>query len=226
MQLYLPSRINPGVSPGAIALDSLVSRLYDQSNIRGPYRYPASPYGRGVAGLGFDYNDLLAESGRESCDPKDSACVGRNEQRQVVVEDLWINQFMTHADTANLPAPHITVNTDNSAAATSAFMNNQPLTSESVTFQGGPTYTDYSLERAQAPAASVKPNQSVPPTTPLVPMNTGFQNTAAALVQQHAAADPAVTPPADSKILGMDQKTFLLVAAAGAAALFFAGGRR
>lgn len=229
MQLFLPSPINFGVTPGAIALDSLVGSLYNRGNLGRPYRYPASPYGRGVSGLGFDYYDLLDEAGLESCSPRDEACVGRNQQRQVAVEDVWVTQYMTHGDTAGKVAPVLTVNTDNSAWATSAFLANQPMTSETIQIDGGPAHSDAQYEALYAKPAAVaasKPNQSVPPTSQILPMATGFQNTAQAILKQQAAGSPVSPPAEDTKIFGMDQKTFLAVAGVGAAALFFMGRRQ
>ncbi len=231
--LYLPSRIPFQVTPGAISARGLARRLYNDERI-GPYLYPHSPYG--LEGLGFDYYDLLDQAGRESCDPKDSACVGRNQQRQVAVEDLWLT-YSGNSSIANQPAPTIHINTDNSQAATAAFMANQPMTSETIQVGSGPVYSDAyyeTLHPTPPPPVPVapKPNQSVPPTTQILPMATGFQNTAAVIAGQPASGimrgsmdqTPALVPD-DSKILGMDQKTFLMVAAAGAAALFFMGRR-
>ncbi len=47
---------------------------------------------------------------------------------------------------------------------------------------------------SSSPANPAKPNQSVPPTTPLIPMQTGFQNTAAAILQQQAAGQAGKIP--------------------------------
>lgn len=58
-----------------------------------------------------------------------------------------------------------------------------------------------------------KPNQSVPPTTPLVPMTTGFQKTGQVVAQQlgqGAANPPASNPPATGS-----GDTLLIVAAVG-----------
>ncbi len=127
----------------------------------------------GYAGLGFTYNDLLAEAGREDCDPKDSQCVARNQERQIAVEDLWINQYMTHPETANLPTPPINLNLDTSQAAYNAFMANQPLTGESISVGSGPAYSVAQMERQSSPAPVPTPVPvsapvpiSAPATTP------------------------------------------------------------
>jgi hypothetical protein len=96
----------------------------------------ARPRLRGLGNLGFTYYDLLAAAGQENCDPKDSGCVARNQERANAVEDTWITQYMTNPNTANMSAPAITVNLDRSQSAVDAFMNNQPLTSETVSVAG------------------------------------------------------------------------------------------
>ncbi len=59
------------------------------------------------------------------------------------------------------------------------------------------------------PALNLKPNQSVPPTTPLLPMKTGIQNTGAVLQAQQNSGTTVVDTPAPSS------NTLLIVAAVG-----------
>jgi hypothetical protein len=96
-------------------------------------------------GLGFTYYDLLDQAGREDCDPRDSACVNRNTQRVVAVQDLWA-QYLSNPATANQAAPQIKINVDTSQAAQAAFMANQPITSQTVSVGGGSAQTVGQLE--------------------------------------------------------------------------------
>jgi hypothetical protein len=124
---------------------------------------------RGLRGLGFDYYDLLNASGIEQCDPRDTECTMRNAQRANAVEDLWTSTYMQHADTATQATPQINVNLDTSQAALNAYNANQPLTTESITVNGGPTYTDKALEQAyqqSAPAAADSPPAAEAPRHP------------------------------------------------------------
>ena len=76
-------------------------------------------------GLGYTYDDILAQAGREQCDPLDSACVARNQQRVNAAMDLYYN-VLAKGDTSGA-APSVTITPDTSQAATLAFMNNQPV---------------------------------------------------------------------------------------------------
>lgn len=118
-----------------------------------PVRRRVAP--RGFRGLGFDYDDLLGASGIEQCDPRDTGCVLRNQEKSTAAVDLWMT-YMKDPNTANLPTPQVNFTTDTSPAAVAAFLNNQPVTSQSVSV-GGQTFTDASLERAQqgGPASAV-----------------------------------------------------------------------
>lgn len=113
-------------------------------------------------GLGFTYYDLLDQAGRENCDPKDSGCVGRNQQRANAVEDLWISQYMTDPNTANLQAPKIQIAVDTSEAAKNAFMANQPVEGSAYVYQGStPTYVPPPTPAptpVQAPVKAAAPN--------------------------------------------------------------------
>lgn len=80
-----------------------------------------------MRGMGFDYWDLYNATNPESCDPKDSACVARNQAKANATEDLWVSQYMTNPATADAAVPQFTVNTGNQQALTSAFMANQPV---------------------------------------------------------------------------------------------------
>ena len=73
-----------------------------------------------------------------------------------------------------------------------------------------PAYTPPS--NPTPPSGYVKPNQSVPPTTPLVPMNTGFQNTGQVVASQ--LGQGAANPPASNPASGSGD-TLLIVAAVG-----------
>jgi hypothetical protein len=111
---------------------------------------------RPFTGMGYDYFDLIAQSGMEQCSPMDPACVSRNVQRENAVEDYWINNGMTNPNnTAGTPAPVIQVNTNAAQAAqfasdsfSAAPGGNNPQTGGSIT-SGGKTYTDSQLEQAQ-----------------------------------------------------------------------------
>jgi hypothetical protein len=106
-------------------------------------------------GMGFTYYDLLASAGQEDCDPKDSACVGRNQQRANAAEDLWISKYMTDPNTANASVPNVSFVPNTSAAATQAFMNNQPV--EASSYIGSTYVPPPAPAPAPAPLPSTKP---------------------------------------------------------------------
>jgi hypothetical protein len=71
----------------------------------------------------LDFWTLQSLFGFEQCEPRDSACVGRNQQRSVAVEDYWIShQGRVPVGTVINFVP------DTSQAAMLAFMANQPIT--------------------------------------------------------------------------------------------------
>ena len=120
---------------------------------------------RRLRGMGYTLDDLISASGMEQCDPRDSACVGRNAQRDNAAVDQWMT-VMKDPNTANLPVPSFNVNVDSSAGALNAFMNNQPLTSETSQLGSGPVVSVAQLEQAYTPpAASPKPKAAAG-TTP------------------------------------------------------------
>src|SRR5258707_1281051 len=198
MQLMLPSSVNFQVTPRDVNYDSLVRKMYQPKRT---LMYPQSPYSARallksytrpqLEGLGFSYYDLLNEAGLQNCDPRNEACVAGNQQIQAAVEDLWVNRYESNAETSNQATPHITVTPNETPAAVQQFLENLPDNQATIQVAGGPVYTVPQLETRPASSAPVatppKPNQSVPPTTPLTPMSTGFQNTAAAIIQQQAA---------------------------------------
>jgi hypothetical protein len=93
-------------------------------------------------GLGFDYYDLLKSAGgTQVCDPRDSACVAQNEQITDAVRALWTSQYMTNPDVANQPVPDVSVNLQTSPAALQQYMQNIPVTSETISVDQGPVKT-------------------------------------------------------------------------------------
>jgi hypothetical protein len=110
------------------------------------------------AGLGFDYYDLLKSAGgTQTCDPRDSACVAQNEQITDAVRALWTSQYMTNPDVANQAVPDVSVNLQTSPAALQQYMQNIPVTSETISVDGGPVQTAAQwLAGPVAPAPVVK----------------------------------------------------------------------
>lgn len=267
--LYLPSPINFQVQPGAIALNSLVRRLYNSDNIQGPFRYPRSPYALG------DFN-----ADPFDCDSRDIACVQRNVAASVAYQTQNLDQqaasnfdrcIANGTDSGTCSArwpsgyggetPFNNLSPDaqrwsmetpmqsaadylanpNVAGELQQYgINPATLLNQAQAYSGGPTYSGSArpgLPMYSATTPAPKPNQSVPPTTPLTPMATGFQNTASAIAQQtqapYSSGHPspgggqasAAPSTGDGKLFGMDQTTVLLIAGVGAA-LFFMGGKR
>ena len=107
-------------------------------------------------GLGYDYYDVLRATGIEDCDPRDFACVSRNQERDNAAVDYW-QTVMKDPNTANLPTPNISVTLDTSQAAQQAFLNNQPLTSELISAGGGAPVSVATLEGQQVKPVVPKP---------------------------------------------------------------------
>ena len=108
-----------------------------------------------LRGLGYDYYDVLRATGIEDCDPRDSACVARNQQRDNAAVDYWLT-VMGNPDTASQPTPKITVGLDTSQYALNQFMNNQPLTSETISVGNQAPVSVATLETQTRPPAPVK----------------------------------------------------------------------
>jgi hypothetical protein len=86
--------------------------------------------------------------------------------------------------------------------------------------------TPAAITQALGPVPNLKPNQSVPPTTPLTPMSTGMQNTGQVLQAQTAGASGTSTS-AFQPATGLSSNTLLIVAAAGLGLfLLMKGGAR
>lgn len=115
-----------------------------------------------LRGLGFDYYDLLKSAGgTQQCDPRDSACVAQNEQITDAVRALWTSQYMTNPDVANQPVPDVSVNLNTSPAALQQYMQNVPVTSETISVDSGPAvsaaqYLAQSAPKVVAPVPVVK----------------------------------------------------------------------
>jgi len=134
---------------------------------------------RTIRGLGMDYYDLLAQVGMEQCDPRDSACTLRNEERTDAVRAVWA-QYMSSSSGA--PAGTvISVNLDTSAAALSRYMNNQVVDSQSVTVDT-PTAAPVTYTDLQLYSGAVLPDAHSPTNTPAIPGPTPAAAAAPAVV--------------------------------------------
>ena len=90
-----------------------------------------------LRGLGFDYYDLLAQANIQQCSPLDAECVASNEMKATAAQNLWTTQYMTHAETANMPVPNIDFSVNPTAAInnptasgtgyTTVYVNGQPI---------------------------------------------------------------------------------------------------
>lgn len=173
-----------------------------------------------LRGLGFSYYDLLAQTDREDCDPRDSACVGRNQQQVNAVQELWNSQYLGKSDAQMGPVPKIDVVVDTSDRATNAFMNNQPVDAGIVFIQpvGGPTYLDTQLPPKPAAVVPVVPGAAK--TTPggqLIVTSAGAQTA------------PGTVADASTSKLGFDFSSIPMwgwAAAAAGAFFLFGGGKR
>lgn len=153
-----------------------------------------NPPGRYFPGLGYDYYDLLAQAGMESCSPMDSACVSRNVQRQNAVEDYWINTGMRDSSAAGAPAPTITVNTSAQQAAQYAADaaaalpgGNIAQTGGSIT-TGGQTFTDTALEQAQGYATPYTRSTTTTAAKPAAVINSSGGSNAPAPIASPAGS--------------------------------------
>lgn len=188
-------------------------------------------------GLGFDYYDLLKSAGgTQACDPRDSACVAQNEQITDAVRALWTSQYMTNPDVANQPVPDVSVGVDTSARAFQSFMQNVPVTSETISVDSGPAYSaaQYLAAPAPAPAPIVKAPAPAPVAAPIA------APVARAAASPTAAPAPSASPAAEGApalsssvslptVGGFDLSSIPIWAwvGAGALALFaFSGGGR
>jgi hypothetical protein len=105
-------------------------------------------------GLGFTLQDLIAQTGIQDCNPRDIACVAENEQRADAATALWVANYMTHPETANMAVPNVSLNLDTSDAALSQYQSNIPVTDQTIRVQGGPTQSAAQLMGRASPAGA------------------------------------------------------------------------
>lgn len=181
-------------------------------------------------GMGYGLDDLIRASGMEDCDPRDSACVDRNAQRDNAAVDQWMT-VMKDPNTANLPTPTFVVNVDQSAAALNRLMNNLPLVSETSSLGTGPTVSVAALEAAQQPPSSPVAPKAAAAVTPVAQAYTTGGGSPAASPAP-AASLPVFTTAALTAALPADAVSFLSsvpwwgwAAAAGVAFLALKGSK-
>ena len=176
----------------------------------------------------MSYNDLLAMAHLQNCDPRDSACVANNVAKQAAVEQYWVNSNMrvpvgTRVDFSALTPSQVNEfynptnpNTGGNVVDTTGIM----------TVSSGGSASTPPVSVPSQPQSS-KPNQSVPPTTPLTPMNTGIQKTGQVLQAQQNAGQqqPAGGSGGDGSATGPLSNTLLIVAAVGVGLFLLMGAK-
>ena len=166
----------------------------------------------------MSYYDLLAQANLQNCDPRDSACVANNVSRQAAVEQFWVSHNEKVPVGTQLSfAPLSTAQVNDFYSATNPYSGGNVVDTSGV-------ITSVSSSGASA-APPPKPNQTVPPTTPLTPMNTGIQRTGQVLqtqAQAGAQQSAGAGAGADSgggvsggSASGSGSNTLLIVAAVG-----------
>lgn len=253
-QFLLPSPVSFQVTPAGVNYDSLVSKMYQPKRA---ILFPRSPYARSMGGLGVNPPTLRdcgipPDPACVEADTADSVAYQQAQQAEVasgIRDQCFANADMSpepyrsqQIDACNarwpagiaseVPYTNLTpvqrtyvMETPTQAAQDFVRLEDQQAAQLRADLaRAGQTYIPSSI----APENVIKPNQSVP-TTPLTPMQTGFQSTADKLVQQAAASstggssggqtggsgDSSLLGNPGGKILGMDEKTFLIVAGAG-----------
>jgi len=103
-----------------------------------------------LPGLGFNYFDLLAQADIQQCSPLDAGCVADNEAKAAAAQNLWTTQYMTHAETANMPVPNIDFSVNTAGLLDS---DNRPAvgpagTGYTTVTVNGQQYTDTALRQA------------------------------------------------------------------------------
>jgi hypothetical protein len=166
----------------------------------------------------MSYNDLLAQAGLQTCDPRDSTCVANNEAREAAVEQYWVNSG------EHVPAGTVLAFASLTPAQVAQFYS--PITGQggnvvdttgvlTVSQTGSGTYT---------PSTNVKPNQSTPPTSQLTPKSTGIQKTGQVLQTIYGSgatqSGTGQTDSSGSTSTSGSGSTLLIVAAVGVG-LFF-----
>ncbi len=262
MQLLLPSAVNFQVTPTDVNFDSLVRKMYQPKRTfmysRSPYARD------GVSGLGAfvpelcDPMDVACVQRNVAASVANQQYIG--EQRaadnydQCVANGVdpgtcrarWPVGYSGEIPYLNLTPEQQRDQMESPVQSAVDYLRIPNVAQELKDFNIDPrtlvptgygTYYGTSQTTTPAtplPAVALKPNQSVPPTTPLTPMQTGFQKTSDVLTQQAAADQFAMEQPAQqsgggtvvqTKIFGMDQKTFLIAAGIGAVILMM-GGRK
>jgi hypothetical protein len=104
-----------------------------------------------LRGLGFNYFDLLAQADIQSCSPLDEACVANNEAKATAAQNLWTTQYMTHAETADMPVPNIdfSVNTSGLLASDDRPAGSLPAgTGYTTVYVNGQPISDVTLRQA------------------------------------------------------------------------------
>ncbi len=103
-----------------------------------------------LRGLGFNYFDLLAQADIQQCSPLDAGCVADNEAKATAAQNLWTTQYMTHAETADMPVPNIDFSVNTAGLLDS---DNRPAvgpagTGYTTVYVNGQAISDTSLRQA------------------------------------------------------------------------------
>jgi len=137
--------------------------------------------GINLRGLGLgslDYYDLLAQANLQNCSPSDSVCVSNNVAKQAAVEDLWVNNYMTHG---GAPEGTVLTFTPQSDQQTTEFYNPGNL------FNGGNVVDTKGIMRV------VSPSGAVVNTTPMSSTVQGNSNPTTKNTYVPGAATPVDT---------------------------------
>ena len=203
----------------------------------GPYTNPVFNYDyqaqQQAAGLPsgpppalMSYNDLLAQAQLANCDPKDVTCVANNVARQAAVEQYWVNNSEHVPVGTVLSFSNLTPSQVNDFHSQITGQGGNVVDSSGIlqASTGGGASASAPIPQTGPPSTSpapAKPNQSIPPTTALTPMNTGIQNTGQVLqtMVTNAAADASNLLGTVATDTGLSSSTLLLVG--GAAVVLF-----
>lgn len=192
----------------------------------------------------------------EACQPWDSACVARNTEAQTgyqvaegeALEPTYYNQCLANGTdqatcaarwpagySGNVPFTNLTPAQQTGAmqtpaqAAAAIAASNAAAAANLVTAQAAALAQQQQAQQQSAPV--VKPNQSVPPTTPLTPMSTGFQNTGQVIsgqllnYQTPDLTSTLMAPSTPTTTTAASSNTLLIVAAVGIGLLLLMGGK-
>ena len=176
----------------------------------------------------------------EACQPWDTPCVERNVSQQLGYQ-VQVGEASANQDYAQCLANGTDAGTCR-ARWPVGYSGNVPILNLTPEQAAGAMMTPAQQEAALAASNAAamanlqnlalqsgtplpKPNQSVPPTTPLTTMSTGIQNTGQVLQAQANLSAPPTLDAVTASAAG-SSKTLLIVAAVGVGLFLLMGAKR